>query len=111
MAQIGFVFSTVPIQIVSDFELRASDFRPKAGDWLCFFVPLRVIYCHNFLSKKSLRQFALSKIGFAFSNVPFQLVSDLELRISDFRAKPGELALFGFELALFFRAPQAGLLS
>jgi hypothetical protein len=37
---------------------------------------------------------ALSKIGFVFSNVPFQFVSDFGFSASDFRAKPGELALF-----------------
>jgi hypothetical protein len=37
--EIGFVFSNRAPQnvLVSDFELGASDFRPKAGDWLCFF--------------------------------------------------------------------------
>jgi hypothetical protein len=50
--EIGFVFSNAPIHLVSrptwgnrrpatqpelsDFEIRASYFRPKAGNWLCF---------------------------------------------------------------------------
>ena len=32
--KIGFVFSNLPFQFVSDLELSASDFQPKAGNWL-----------------------------------------------------------------------------
>jgi hypothetical protein len=31
--RIGFVFSNT---FISDFGIRASDFRPQAGNWLCF---------------------------------------------------------------------------
>jgi hypothetical protein len=42
---------------------------PAIGfDWLCFLMPRRQIYCHNHFSNNALRQFALSKIGFVFSN-------------------------------------------
>jgi hypothetical protein len=34
---IGFVFSNSPFQLVSDLELSASDFRPKAGKLALFF--------------------------------------------------------------------------
>ena len=36
----------------------------------------------------------LLNIGFVFSNIPFHLVSDLDIRISGFRPKAGLLALF-----------------
>jgi len=37
VAQDKFVFSSVPLQFVSDLVFSASDFRPMAGNWLCFF--------------------------------------------------------------------------
>ena len=63
-------------------------------------MPRRPVFCHNFLSNKSLSHFAPAEIGYirlcsvqaCFSTIPFRIVSDLEIRISDFWAKPG----FGF---------------
>jgi len=39
LAEIGFVLHNVALssRLISDFVLRASDFPPTAGDWLCFF--------------------------------------------------------------------------
>jgi len=37
-------------------------------DWLCFLRLRQTVYCHNFLSYKTLRQIAHFKIGFVFSN-------------------------------------------
>jgi hypothetical protein len=58
LLDIGFVFSNCALSnaVVSDFELRASDFRPKTGILALF-----------------------------FQIAPIQLVSDFVFRASDFR--------------------------
>jgi hypothetical protein len=39
LSEIGFVFSNPPLSnaLISDFDIRASDFRPKAGKLALFF--------------------------------------------------------------------------
>jgi len=49
---------------------------------------------HKSLLSLNLQYFAYFNIGFVFSNIPFQLVSDFVLSASNFQPKAGELALF-----------------
>jgi len=50
--EIGFVLhNRAPFKLpVPDLVLRASSFRPKAGDWLCFFALAGTAYYRKYLS-------------------------------------------------------------
>ena len=73
--QIGFVLhfllateATEKGGFLSDLVLRASDFRPSAGDWVCFFAPKSGIYLHNPFLTRNLRSFGhlVNWLCFAF---------------------------------------------
>jgi hypothetical protein len=70
-------------------------------DWLCSFRPHRLVYYHNLLSQKTLRQFERGQIGFVFSNWVLldAFISDFELSASDFRPKAGDWLCF-FKMSL-----------
>ena len=76
---------------------------PRAKlNWLCFLAAKRHRNIHIYFIYKHIHQFFPHKIGFVFSNRVLlnTIISDFEFRISDFRAKPGELALF-FQIASY----------
>jgi len=60
---IGFVFSNLFLNPQQCRGLNSIGFV-----WLCFFAAQNYKIIHNLLSNKTLRRFALSKIGFVFSN-------------------------------------------